>query len=46
MAVPYNAQPLASAPQPSDRSNVLGPRGGPVYGIVYDPNQIIAAQSY
>uniref|UniRef100_A0A6M2F1H9 ABC transporter domain-containing protein n=1 Tax=Populus davidiana TaxID=266767 RepID=A0A6M2F1H9_9ROSI len=46
MPVPYNAQPLPSAPQPSDRSNVLGQRGGPVYGIVYDPNQIIAAQSY
>ncbi|KAJ6358989.1 hypothetical protein OIU76_000667 [Salix suchowensis] len=44
--VPYNAQPLSSAPQSSDRSNVLGQRRGPVYGIVYEPGQIIAAQSY
>ncbi|KAB5531931.1 hypothetical protein DKX38_018601 [Salix brachista] len=44
--VPYNAQPLSSAPQSSDRSNVLGQRRGPVYGIVYEPSQIIAAQSY
>ncbi|KAF9671485.1 hypothetical protein SADUNF_Sadunf12G0052600 [Salix dunnii] len=44
--VPYNAQPLSSAPQSSDRSNVLGQRRGPVYGIVYEPNQIIDAQSY
>ncbi|KAJ6418384.1 hypothetical protein OIU84_001705 [Salix udensis] len=44
--VPYNAQPLSSAPQSSDRSNVLGQRRGPVYGVVYEPSQIIAAQSY
>ena len=46
MPVPSNVQPLPSAPQMLARTNMLRQRRGPVYGLVYDSNQIIAAQSY
>ncbi|KAJ6676813.1 ABC TRANSPORTER A FAMILY MEMBER 1-RELATED [Salix viminalis] len=46
MPVPSDVQPLPSAPQLLARTNMLGQRRGPVYGMVYDSNQIIAAQSY
>ncbi|KAH8487102.1 hypothetical protein H0E87_025902 [Populus deltoides] len=46
MPVPYNVQPLRSEPQLLARTNILGgQRRGPVYGLVYDSNQIITAQS-
>ncbi|KAF9667756.1 hypothetical protein SADUNF_Sadunf15G0056500 [Salix dunnii] len=45
MPVPSNVQPLPSAPQLLARTNMLRQRRGPVYGLVYDSNQIIAAQS-
>ncbi|KAJ6676811.1 ATP-BINDING CASSETTE TRANSPORTER SUBFAMILY A ABCA [Salix viminalis] len=45
MPVPSDVQPLPSAPQLLARTNVLGQTRGPVYGMVYDSNQILAAQS-
>ncbi|KAL9375204.1 hypothetical protein Peur_032083 [Populus x canadensis] len=46
MPVPYNVQPLRSEPQLLARTNILGgQRRGPVYGLVYDSDQIITAQS-
>ncbi|KAJ6374148.1 hypothetical protein OIU78_029785 [Salix suchowensis] len=46
MPVPSDVQPLPCAPQLLARTNMLGQRRGPVYGMVYDSNQILAAQSY
>ncbi|XP_011047161.1 PREDICTED: ABC transporter A family member 2 [Populus euphratica] len=46
MPVPRNVQPLPSEPQLLPRTNILGgQRRGPAYGMVYDSDQIIAAQS-
>jgi hypothetical protein len=46
MPVPYNVQPLRSEPQLLARTNILGgQRRGPVYGLVYDSDQIITARS-
>ncbi|KAB5524858.1 hypothetical protein DKX38_022607 [Salix brachista] len=45
MPVPSNVQPLPSAPQLLARTNVLGQTRGLAYGMVYDSNQILAAQS-
>ncbi|KAJ6374152.1 hypothetical protein OIU78_029789 [Salix suchowensis] len=45
MPVPSDVQPLPCAPQLLARTNMLGQTRGPVYGMVYDSDQILAAQS-